>query len=198
MFFSKTLIFDHLKVYDVSKAPTDKFCFTIKQPTCNEILAKNFLLSSFLFFQFFPGDATMVRHAVAYSLFRSAHQARSGILRNRPMQSIFDTILKVFLQNGQKMIENYQLRNLMIFIRYELIIPFSISKDPISNVTNAVMRCWITILSASQHKYAAQWHTYFVIAYYIAMSSNIIMLFLERPAILLRSIVNILAYISVV
>ena len=73
VYFSKTLIFDHLKVYDVSKAPTDKFCFTIKQPTCNEILAKNFLLSSFLFFQFFPGDATMVRHAVAYSLFRSAH-----------------------------------------------------------------------------------------------------------------------------
>ena len=73
LFFSKTLIFDHLKAYDVSKAPTDKFCFTIKQPTCNEILAKNFLLSSFLFFQFFPGDATMVRHAVAYSLFRSAH-----------------------------------------------------------------------------------------------------------------------------
>ena len=47
------------------------------------------------------------------------------------------------------MIENYQLCNLMIFIRYELITPFSISKDPISNVTNAVMRCWITILSAS-------------------------------------------------
>ena len=47
------------------------------------------------------------------------------------------------------MIENYQLRNLMIFIRYELITSFSILKDPISNVTNAVMRCWITILSAS-------------------------------------------------
>ena len=71
-YFSKILIFDAL-IIDASKAHSDKSCFTIKQPTCNKILAKNFLLSSFLFFPFFPGDATMVRHAVAYSLFRSAH-----------------------------------------------------------------------------------------------------------------------------
>ena len=53
-YFGKILIFDAL-IIDASKAPSDKSCFTIKQPTCNKILAKNFYFLPFSSFRSFPG-----------------------------------------------------------------------------------------------------------------------------------------------